>query len=235
MKSKSLLILLILGLFTTGTILSTIKAQEKETRPIPDIITSIKITSGLDLYVSTGDKVSLIIEADKSYLHRVITEVQGHQLRIYTEGRINWKRTHLPKIYVTLTDIESIVSSGGSDVFTKGVLKSDSLVLKSSSGSDMYANVDTHKLFLRSSSGSDLKVEGKTINLNAKAESGSDIIAENLAAKYVTVKASAGSDARVYAIESIDAHSSSGADIIVYGSPTSKNLKESSGGDIRLK
>jgi len=235
MKNKSLIRLFLLGLFTSGTILSTIDAQEKESRPIPDIITSIKVTSGLDLYVSKGDKVSLVIEADKGYLHRVITEVKGHQLRIYTEGRINWKRTHLPKIYVTLTDIESITSSGGSDVFSKGVIKTDSLILSSSSGSDMYAEVNTRKLVLRSSSGSDLKVRGKTIYLNASAGSGSDIIAEDLAAKYVTVKASAGSDAKVYAIESIDAHSSSGSDIIIYGSPITKNLKESSGGDVREK
>lgn len=235
MKIKSSIRLFLTGLFTCGTLLSTINAQEKESRPLPDIITSIKITSGLDLYVKLGDKVSLEIEADKAYLHRVITEVQGHQLRIYTEGRMNWKRTYLPKIYVTLTDIESITSSGGSDVFSKGVLKVDSLVLKSSSGSDMYAEVDTRKLFLVSSSGSDLKVKGKTIYLNASAGSGSDIIAEDLAAKYVTVKATAGSNARVYAIESIDAHSSSGSDIIVFGSPITKVLKESSGGDIRLK
>jgi len=235
MKNRTLIRLFLLGLFTSGTLLSTISAQDKESRPIPDIITSIKVTSGLDLYISLGDKVSLEIEADKGYLHRVITEVKGHQLRIYTEGRINWKRTYLPKVYVTLTDIKNITSSGGSDVFTRNTIKVDSLVLNASSGSDMYAEVDTRKLFLNSSSGSDLKVKGKTIYLNASAGSGSDIIAEDLAAKYVTVKASAGSDASVYALESIDAHSSSGSDIIVYGSPTTKNLKESSGGDIREK
>ncbi len=235
MKNKNLIRLLLLGLFTSGTLLSTISAQDKESRPIPDIITSIKVSSGLDLYVTLGDKVSLEIEADKGYLHRVITEVKGHQLRIYTEGRISWKRTYLPKIYVTVTDLDNITSSGGADVFTKGTIKVDSLVLNSSSGSDIYAEVDTRKLFLNSSSGSDLKVKGKTIYLNASSGSGSDIIAEDLAAKYVTVKSSAGSDARVYALESIDAHASSGSDIIVYGSPTTKNFKESSGGDIREK
>ncbi len=235
MKYKVLIRLFVLGLFTSGTILSTIKAQDTESRPIPEIITSIKVSSGLDLYITQGDKVSLKIEAEKAYLHRVITEVKGHQLRIYTEGRLNWKRTTLPKIYVTLTDLKSVTSSGGSDVFTKNTIKADSLVLNSSSGSDMYMEVDTRKLSLNSTSGSDLKVKGKTIYLNASAGSGSDIIAEDLAAKYVSVKTSAGSDARVYAIERIDAHASSGSDIIVYGSPVTKNLKESNGGDIREK
>ena len=235
MKRRILTGLFILGLFTSGTLLSTVRGQEKESRPLPDIITKVYVSSGIDLYLAQGEKISIEIEADKSFLHRIITEVKGHELRIYTKSRINWRRTYVPKVYLTVNQIERVICSAGSDVFTQTTIKADTLEMKASSGADLYASVDTKLLKLSSSSGSDIKVKGKTISLIASAGSGSDIIASDLAAKYVKVKASAGSDAKVYALESIDAHSSSGSDIIYYGNPINISIEKSSGGDITQK
>ncbi len=235
MKRKILSRLFLVGIFTTGTILSTISAQETETRPIPDIITQVYVSSGIDLYVTQGNSISLKIEADKSYMNKIITEVKGHELRIHTQTRISWKRTTVPKVYLTINQLNRIISSSGADVYTKNVIKTDSLELIAKSGADLYASVDTKLLKLKTSSGSDIKVKGKTISLIASAGSGSDIIADDLAAKYVKVRTSSGSDAKVYALESIDAHASSGSDIIFYGNPTTKNIEKSSGGDVTQK
>ncbi|NPA36958.1 MAG: DUF2807 domain-containing protein [Chlorobi bacterium] len=235
MKKNILTVILIFGIFTSGTLLSTIKGQTKESRPLPVKITKVKISSGIDLYISKAGKNELLIEADKSIMGRIITEVKGDELRIYTNGRISWKRLSVPKVYLKLSSIKRIVCSAGADVYSQNTIVSDTLELSASSGADMYITVDTKHLILKSSSGSDLKVKGKTINLIASAGSGSDIIADDLAAKYVKVEATAGSDAKVYAIESISAHASSGSDIIVYGSPVKKTFTESSGGDVVQK
>ena len=235
MKRKLLSRLFLYGIFTSATILSTITAQNTETRPIPNIITRIYVSSGIDLYVTQADKNSLKIEAEKDIMGKIITEVKGHEIRIYTKSHFNWRNTTTPKIHLTINQIDRIECSAGADVYTKNVLKTDSLELIVKSGADMYATVDTKLLKLSSSSGSDIKVKGKTISLVASAGSGSDIIAEDLAAKFVKVSTSSGSDAKVYALESIDAHASSGSDIIFYGDPITKNLKKSSGGDITQK
>ncbi len=235
MKQKLLCGLLALGVFASGTLLSTAFAQETETRAIPDIITQVYVSSGIDLYVTQGNNISLEIEADKSFMGKIITEVKGHELRIYTESRISWKRTTIPKVHLTINQLNRIVCSAGADVYTKNVIKTDSLELIAKSGADIYATVDTKLLKLKTSSGSDIKVKGKAVTLIASAGSGSDIIADDLAAKYVKVSTSAGSDAKVYALESIDAHASSGSDIIFYGNPTTKNIEKSSGGDVTRK
>ena len=235
MKRKLLFRLFLLGIFTSGTILSTISAQEKESRPIPSIITQVYVSSGIDLYVTQGNTISLEIEADKSFMDKIITEVKGHELHIYTQTRISWKRTTVPKVHLTINQLNRIVCSAGADVYTQNSIKADTLELKASSGADLYATVDTKLLKLKSSSGSDIKVKGKSRSLIASAGSGSDIIADDLAAKYVKVSTSSGSDAKVYALESIDAHASSGSDIIFYGNPTTKNIEKSSGGDVTQK
>ncbi len=235
MKQKLLTRLFLYGIFTSATILSTINAQNIETRPIPDIITQVSVSSGIDLYVTQGDKISLEIEAEKDIMGKIITEVQGHELRIYTNTHFNWKRTTIPKVHLTINQIDRIICTSGADVYTKNAIKTDSLELIAKSGADLYATVDTKLLKLSSSSGSDIKVKGKTVSLIAHAGSGSDIIAEDLAAKYVKVSTSSGSDAKVYALESIDAHASSGSDVIFYGNPITKNIKKSSGGDVTQK
>jgi hypothetical protein len=235
MKRKLLTRFFLYGIFTSATILSTINAQNSETRPIPDIITQVRVSSGIDLYVTQGDKISLEIEAEKDIMGKIITEVKGHELRIYTNTHFNWKRTTIPKVHLTINQIDRIVCSSGADVYTKNVIKTDSLELVAKSGADLYATVGTKFLKLSSSSGSDIKVKGKTVSLIAHADSGSDIIAEDLAAKYVKVSTSSGSDAKVYALESIDAHASSGSDVIYYGNPITRNIKKSSGGDVTQK
>ena len=232
MKRNILSAALILGIFLSGTILSTIQAQTTESRPLPVKITKVRVGSGIDLYISKGTSNDLKVEADKGMLGRIITEVMGDELRIYTNGHFNWRRLTVPKVHLTLAKIERIICSSGADVYSKNTIVSDTLELSAGSGADMYVTVDCKYLELKSSSGSDLKVKGKTINLIASAGSGSDIIADDLAAKYVRVSASAGSDAKVYAVESVDAHASSGSDILVYGNPTTKNFRESSGGDV---
>ncbi len=235
MKRKLLSRLFLYGIFTTATILSTVTAQNRESRPIPKIITQIYVSSGIDLYVTQEAKSSLEIEAGKDIMGKVITEVKGHELRIYTSGRLKWKRTTIPKVHLSLNQIDRIVCTAGADVYTKNAIKTDSLELVVKSGADMYATVDTKMLKISSSSGSDIKVKGKTVSLTASAGSGSDIIAEDLAAKYVKVSTSSGSDAKVYVIESIDAHASSGSDIVFFGDPITKSIKKSSGGDVTHK
>jgi len=235
MKKILLSRIFLIGIFTSATILSTITAQNKETRPIPDIITQVRVSSGIDLYVTQGNKISIEIEAAKDVMNKIITEVKGHELRIYTSNHINWRRTTIPKVHLSVRQINRIVCSAGADVYTVNTIKTDSLELTAKSGADLYATVDTKQLKLTSSSGSDIKVKGKTISLIANAGSGSDIIATDLAAKYVNVRTSSGSDAKVYALESIDAEASSGSDIIFYGEPITRNIKKSSGGDVTQK
>ena len=235
MKRTQLFRIFLLGIFTSSTILSTVKAQNTETRSIPDIITQIYVSSGIDLYVTQADKITLQIEAEKNIIGKVITEVKGHELRIYTSSHINWRKTTTPKVYMSIKQINRIVCSAGADVYTKNAIKTDSLELIAKSGADLYATVDTKLLKLASTSGSDIKVKGKTISLIASAGSGSDIIADDLAAKYVKVSTSSGSDAKVYALESIEAHASSGSDIIFLGDPITKSIKKSSGGDVTQK
>ncbi|MEQ6124770.1 head GIN domain-containing protein [Pseudotenacibaculum sp. MALMAid0570] len=201
-----------------------------EKRKINDDFTRVKVSSGIDLYIKQGNKVSLTVEADENLHDYIITEVHGDQLKIYVDGNI-W-RAKARKVYLTVTTLEELKATSGSDVYSQSVIRANDLEVSTSSGADMRIEVDADNVVSSSSSGSDLRISGKSNTHSTSATSGSSIYAYKLESKDVTAKVSSGADIGVYASESINARASSGGDIRYKGNPEKVNKKTSSGGGV---
>lgn len=202
-------------------------------RKIGEDFSRVKVSSGIDLYIKQGNKTELTVEADENLHDYIVTEVRGDQLRIYVDGNI-W-RAKARKVYLTVTSIEELKATSGSDVFSQGVIKAEDLDLSTSSGADMRIEIDAYNVTTHSSSGSDLRVTGKANTHETSASSGSSINAYGLESKDVTAKVSSGADIGVFASESINARASSGGDIRYKGNPEKVNKKTSSGGGVRSR
>jgi hypothetical protein len=87
---------------------------------------------------------------------------------------------------------------------------------------------------IASSSGADIELSGTAETVDADASSGAGIDAEDLVAETVTAAASSGASLSVHATASLRAEASSGGDIDVSGNPASRDVDESSGGDVRF-
>lgn len=199
-------------------------------RKVNGDFTHIKAMTGLDVYISQGNKLGVTVEADEN-LHDIIkTEVDNGRLKIWAEKSI-W-RSKASKVYVTVKDIESIRASSGSDVYSEGVLKADEITVSTSSGADMKVALNANSVDASSSSGSDLKITGTTVDFYGDASSGSSTNAYGLKSENATVKVSSGADLRIHATESIDARASSGGDIRYRGNPKKVSKKSSSGGGV---
>lgn len=201
-----------------------------EQRKINEHFTRVKVSSGIDLYIKQGNKSRLTIEADENLHDIIITEVEGDMLKIYTDKSI-W-RAKARKVYLTVTSLEELKATSGSDVYSENILKVRDLEVSTSSGADMKIEVEADNITSSSSSGSDLRISGKTNTHNAKASSGSSIYAYKLESKDVTARVSSGADINIYASESINARASSGGDIRYKGNPEIVDKKRSSGGGI---
>lgn len=204
-----------------------------EKRKIKNDFSRVKVSSGIDLYIKQGDEVSLTVEADENLHDYIITEVQGDMLKIYVDGNI-W-RAKARKVYLTVTSIEELRATSGSDVYSQGVIKARDLDVSTSSGADMRIEVDADNVTSSSTSGSDLRISGTTNTHSTSATSGSSVHAYGLESKDVTARVSSGADISVYASESIEARASSGGDIRYKGNPEKVNKKSSSGGGIRSR
>ncbi|MCB0399360.1 MAG: DUF2807 domain-containing protein [Winogradskyella sp.] len=200
-------------------------------RSISDDFESIKISQGLDLYITQSNDVSLSVEADENLHDLIITEVENGTLTIYTSENI--RRAASRRINLSVDNISAIKATSGSDVFSTNTITADNLELNCTSGADMTLDVKTETLNCHSTSGSDIRLSGSTTVLIAEATSGSDIKASNLEAETSKVKATSGADISINTSKELTARATSGGDIRYSGNPEKVEKSDSSSGSVR--
>jgi hypothetical protein len=238
MKTTKLFFTLVFSVITFIGIGSNGNSDKTETRQVSNF-NGIKVSTGIDLYITMGASEEVKIVADDEIIDDLITEVKDGTLRIYMKQTNNWfnwnSGNQTRKAYVTVKELKSIDASSGSDVKSENTLKGEELKVNASSGSDVEIDVYYKNVWLDTSSGSNAKLSGKTKNFKAEASSGSDIKAQDLESSICRVSVSSGSDATVNVTDELYAKASSGADVMYYGNPQVKDIDESSGGDVSHK
>lgn len=236
MKTIKLFTLLLFSAFLfQATVLQASQANTgRQTRQISGF-RGVSVSSGIDLYLKQKNIEEVVVEADADDLDKIITKVEGGILKIYIKEQswFNMKWNKDPrKVFVSFIALDKLEASAGSDVNAEGVLKLDKLNLDASSGSDIKLELEANELSVESSSGSDISLKGKASYMHANASSGSDINAVELQTKKCNASVSSGSDIRVFVTDELDANASSGGDITYSGNPKTKDINESSGGNV---
>jgi hypothetical protein len=202
-----------------------------EERPINESFNTIKATEGLHVYVTQGNRESIIVEADENLQELIVTEVIDHVLKIHTTENIGHSTTK--KVTVTFKDVSEIISTSGSNLHSTNTITTDQLTLKSTSGSKMTLDVKTTLLECKTTSGSNLRLSGNTKSLIAEATSGSNFKAGDLFSESSDVKATSGSNITVYTSKALTAKATSGANIKYYGNPDKVEKNKDVSGNIR--
>ncbi len=198
----------------------------------------IKVSDGIDLYLSYGDEAAAVSASEIKYRDRIKTEVENGVLKIWYDrdltNKIIFGNKRDLRVYVSYKNLDRITASAGSDVLVDGTIKSNLLSLRLSSGSDFKGNVDVNELIVDQSSGSDIKIGGKATTASIEASSGSDFNGYNLTADVCTAKGSSGSDITITVNKELKAHASSGSDIHYKGN-ASVEVTKSSGGSVNRR
>ena len=236
--TKTIAILFIATIFTSCSIDMFNKVNGNRNvvtkqRKASDDFNGIKVSTGIDLYISQGNSPKITVEADENLHDIIITEVNDGVLKVYSEKSI-W-RAKARKVYVTVVELNTLRATSGSDVYGEDTIKTDEISIIATSGADIRISVDATSVETNSTSGSDIKISGKSINHASNATSGASIDAYNLQSKNVLAKATSGADINIYASEKLDAKATSGGDIDFKGNPKQVNKKSSSGGDVSRK
>jgi len=202
-----------------------------EEREVNQDFDQVRGSRGLDVYLTEGDENKIVVEADENLLDLIETEISNGKLTITSSKNIG--RAKSKKVHVTYVKLTKIQASSGADIIGNSVIKSETLVLDSSSGADIEVEVFTKELYAETSSGADIEVSGKATSLNARASSGSDLDAKKLEVINCKAKASSGADITVNVQGNLDAKASSGGDVKYYGNPVSVTKKDGSSGSVR--
>jgi hypothetical protein len=195
--------------------------------------TGVKVSSGIDVYLSQGDKMSIAVEADENLHEYIITEVNNDILSVYSEANI--REAEMKRVYVTMKDIKSLATTSAGDLIGETPLKSDNLRLSASSAGDIKVEVHAKSADINISSSGDMTLSGEADVMEADLSSAGDLNAYSFKVKEADISVSSAGDADVYVTEKLTARSSSAGDINYKGDPQYVDAHSSSAGDIHKK
>jgi alpha-L-arabinofuranosidase len=199
-------------------------------RLLNESFNSVKVSRGLDLYLTQSDTERLTVEADENLQDIITTTIENGVLIVTTSENIG--RSTSKKIMLNFKNLETIKATSGSDVYATNTIYASNLELETTSGSDMELHIQAETITCKSTSGSDMELSGKTTTFIAEATSGSSIEAEDLASINAQVKASSGAEITVNTLKKLTAKASSGGDINYVGTPEIIEKSDSVSGSI---
>jgi len=203
--------------------------ENRKTEPFDQI----KVSRGMNVYISQGDETKVTVEADENLLSAIETEVHGDVLTITTNGFI--RNAKVKKVYVTTPEITGLKSTSGSNVYSETSLNANEMEISATAGSNIKLDINIHNGEISSSAGSNIRLEGKAEKLRCKASSGSNIKAEDLKTKECSARVSSGANIWISTETSLDGEASSGGNIFYYGNPAKTEIHTSSGGNVIKK
>lgn len=228
-----------LSLLLTSTVLAqkVIYDPNAEVRTVKNFH-GIKVSGGIDLYLSSGDEIVAVSAADTKYLQNIKTEVDNGILKIWFEGKgssIFFSGKKSLKAYVSYKLLDLIAASGGSDVIIEGTVKTNKLVIDISGGSDFKGKVEVVSLSLVQSGGADADIWGTAKTIEVEASGGSDLNGYGLVTDVCTLEASGGSDITITANKELSAEASGASDIRWAGAAIVKKANASGAGSVSRK
>ena len=197
--------------------------------------TSVKVSTGIDLYLTQGDNMSITVEADENLHEYILTEIRGDELYIRHKDNVNVREAERERVYVTMKDVKSLTTSSAGDIVGQTPIKTDNLELDASSAGDIKIEVYANNIKLDGSSSGDITLTGETDILEADLSSAGDLYAYNLEAREADVSASSAGDADVFVTEKLTARASSAGDVNYKGDPKYIDAHSSSAGGIHKK
>jgi len=135
---------------------------------------------------------------------------------------------------VYVKNITSIRVSDAARVECKDTLKTDNLTIHVSDAASADILVHAKTVKAKADNGSSITIKGTTGSLDVNTSDAANMDGSFLKAASVRVISSNGSNASVWAINSIDANATDGSNITVKGSPAQKNTFASDGSSVTM-
>ena len=174
------------------TIISDANAEQ---RVLSGSFSAIKISNGIDLYLSQYDNETVAVSAsEQQYKDGIKTVIANNTLLIYYNNEKKWVNNKKLKVYVAFKDLQKIEASGSSDIYVAGTVEVNNLVLDLSGSSDFKGDVKVSALTLNLSGSSDVKISGSANDVAIQSSGASDVNGYELIAEKCTAKASGASD-----------------------------------------
>lgn len=203
-----------------------INDPDVERRPLSESFNSIKISDGIDLFLSQSDKEQVAISAGDAHTKEAIkTVIDKGVLHIYYKGDKgwagNWKNRKL-RAYVSFRTLERLQASGAADIQVSGTISGNNLLMALSGSSDFKGAVSVSNLSIELSGASDVLIAGKATIVSIVSSGASDVKGYDLVTDICTANASGASDINITVNKEMTANASGASDIFYKGTAVLK-------------
>jgi len=221
----------ILSLILSGICVVSLNAQSPVKRDL-EHFTRLDVEDRIIVRLVKSDKESLTIQVQGIDESAVKSDISDGTLKLSIYGEPFTKKKVLVTLnYVELTDI---AVAGGADVTTTSLFKADKLAVDLKSGGMLYLDADLGSLSGRLTEGALLTAEGYAVNMDIIVSTTATLSAYELECDTITIKASAGGKAKIYAEDKLNADASSRGFISYKGEPSNVKRNAVSGGTIEI-
>jgi len=193
----------------------------------------IHVSRGMNVYVTQGSPAKVVVIADNNLHELIETKVEGGILKVFINENIRWAKEK--KVMVTVEKLSAVQTSSGSNVWSTNQIMSENLELKASSGANLTMDVNSKDLKADCSSGANIKLSGLAKEADLEASSGANLKGPDLKAENCKMRVSSGANVSSTVSGRLEAHASSGGNVVYYGEPTETDVNTSSGGNIHKK
>jgi hypothetical protein len=216
-----------------------VKKEKRET----GTFRQIRLGGGIDVYFTQNNSYSVVVEAEKEYIDKIVTKVEDDILVIKWKEKSNQRLIGVKvlNVHVSAPELEAVNASGGSDFYADKLKCDDSFNLGVSGGADADIKNLTvaDNANIASSGGSDVDIYSLVVsgNTNIASSGGADCDIDNLQTHICYLAASGGADINVKSIvvENINVAASGGADISVSGKASNVKVSSSGGSDVNVR
>lgn len=234
---KLLSLALVFFTFTASAQIKTINDPNAKSRTISSNFTALSVATGIELYLTQADQVSLAISVnDEKYESGFKTEVVDGVLKIYYQNpdkKSNYIKNRRLKAYLSVKDLNKINVSSGAEVELTNTFKTKDLDIRISSGASLDGEINVTNLSVDQSSGSEVDIKGLVDKIKIDASSGASFDGYGLISSYCTVDVTSGAEVEITVNKELEAKASSGGSVKYKGSATTKNITKSSGGSVK--
>ena len=193
----------------------------------------IHVSRGMNVYITQGSPAKVVVIADNNLHELIETKVEGGILKVLINENIRWAKEK--KVMVTVEKLSAVQTSSGSNVWSTNQITSETLELKSSSGANLTMDVNSNDLKADCSSGANIKLSGLAKEADLETSSGANLKCPDLKSDNCKMRASSGGNVSSTVNGRLEAHASSGGNVVYYGEPTETDVNTSSGGNIHKK
>lgn len=220
MKTRILLMsLFVMGLF----IAPTVQAQE-EKRDVSSF-SEISLRIPATVHLEQGSPQSVRIEAKKSTLEDIITEVNGSKLVIRFPGKSIFKRNYKPgkiDIYIRVPDIDALGVAGSGDILADEIKARIIDLAVSGSGNIEIDDLTSDKVKGAISGSGNIRIDsdGVAKELNVSISGSGNCKADGFEAENVTVSTSGSGNCKVKSNGSVKVRIAGSGSVYYKGNPS---------------